>query len=305
MLLVRRAGFCTDEEYLVGRPKGRSGGGGGGPDADEPSGEVARLQSTPGRLVQPLESASYDAWVKLYRPDENTPNTAISYYTKGAVVGWLLDARVRKATAGKKSLDDVMWLAYSRYSGEKGYTPAEFRAVAREVAGPDAGLDAFFHKALETTDELDYTEALDWFGLRFKDEKDSDKDKEKDKSKEKAEPEPPKAWLGLVTKTDAGRLVVSAVRRDTPGFDAGFNAGDEILAVGDDRVRPETWGARMEQYRPGDKVVFLISRRDRLTRLDATFAKEPAKPWTLELDPKADDSRKQHREAWLKGDSAN
>jgi predicted metalloprotease with PDZ domain len=291
-LLVRRAGLCTDAEYLAGRPRSRRE-----PDSDEPTGDVAQLQMTPGRLVQPLESSSFDSWIKFYRPDENAANTAISYYTKGAVVGWLLDAKVRKVTGGKKSLDDVMRLAYARYSGARGYTPAEFRAAARDVAGTD--LSDWFRHALETTDDLDYAEALDWFGLRFKDDKPgADKDKEKSQGKE---PEPPRAWLGLVTKGDGGRLLVTQVKRGTPGFDAGFNVGDEILALGDDRVRPESWRDRMEQFRPGDKVSVLIARRDRLDRLAVVFAQEPPRPWTLEIDPTADEARPAHRRAWLDG----
>ena len=77
----------------------------------------------------------------------------------------MIDAEIRRATDGKKSLDDVMRLAFERYSGSKGYTPQEFRAIASEVAG--ANLAPWFHRALETTDELDYSEALRWFGLRF------------------------------------------------------------------------------------------------------------------------------------------
>jgi len=278
-LLVRRAGLETPDEYLTGRPRNRPANG-----DEPPPGDVATLQTTPGRLVQPLESSSYDTWIKFYRADENTPNTAVSYYTKGAVVGLLLDARIRKQTGGAKSLDDVLRLAYDRYSGAKGYTPAEFRATASEVAGAD--LAGFFHDVLETTGELNYDETLAWFGLRFKE----DKPKEGD---------PPRVSLGLITRAEGGRLLVSQVRRGTPGFDAGFNAGDEVLALGDDRVRPETWRDRMEQYRPGDKVSVLIARRDRLTRLDATFAPEPPKRYALEIDPKADPAAQARRKAWL------
>ena len=64
------------------------------------SGTIEELQTTPGRLVQSAELASFDAWIKYYRPDENSDNTSISYYTKGAVLGFLLDAKIRKATAG-------------------------------------------------------------------------------------------------------------------------------------------------------------------------------------------------------------
>jgi predicted metalloprotease with PDZ domain len=90
-LTLHRAGLITRDEYL-----------------DSVSDRIEELQTTPGRLVQSAEMASFDAWIKYYRPDENSINTAVSYYTKGSVVGLLLDARVRKATNGAKSLDDVM-----------------------------------------------------------------------------------------------------------------------------------------------------------------------------------------------------
>jgi predicted metalloprotease with PDZ domain len=130
------------------------------------SGSISQVQTAPGRLVQPVETASYDAWIKLYRRDENSANTSLSYYPKGAVIGFLLDAKIRAATDGRKSLDDVMLLALARYGGERGYTPEEFRKTASEVAGRD--LSAWFKQVLESTEELDYREALDWYGLRFK-----------------------------------------------------------------------------------------------------------------------------------------
>src|SRR5262249_59450720 len=91
--------------------------------------------------------------------------TKVSYYDKGPVIGFLLDARIQHATAGKKSLDDVMRLAYKRYSGERGFTPEQFRKIAEEVAGVD--LREWFRKAISSVEELDYAEALDWFGLHF------------------------------------------------------------------------------------------------------------------------------------------
>src|SRR6185295_4063467 len=131
----------------------------------ELSNAIRTLQSTPARLQQTAEMASFDAWIKQYRPDDNTVNSTISYYTKGAVLGFVLDARIRAATDDAKSLDDVMRLAFARYSGAKGFTPEDFRKTASEVAGTDLG--PWFTRALESTDELDYGPALDWFGLRF------------------------------------------------------------------------------------------------------------------------------------------
>ncbi|WP_165249364.1 M61 family metallopeptidase [Paludisphaera soli] len=285
-LIVRRAGLCTVAEYLAGDPPSAG--------EDRTINDVERLQTTPGRLVQPLEESSYDAWIKFYRRDENTPNTQVSYYVKGAVVAFLLDAEIRRATNDAKSLDDVMRLAYSRYSGDRGFTAEEFEKTAAEVAGTD--LAAFFRRALRTTDELDYAAACDWFGLRFakdKPEKKADADKDKDKDK------PAKAWLGLTTKNEDGRLVVGHVKRDTPGFEAGFNVGDEILGVGEDRIPPSQWSRRLEAFRPGDKVSVLIARRDRFQRLDVTFGLEPPRDWTLELLPEPTDAQKARRKAWM------
>ena len=119
-LLAARAGVITRDEYL-----------------NELGNLIAELQSTPGRLSMPVEDASFDAWIRYYRPDENSPNVAISYYTKGAVVGFLLDIEIRRATHNARSLDDVMRLAWQRYSGTRGFTPDEFRALVSEVAGRD------------------------------------------------------------------------------------------------------------------------------------------------------------------------
>ena len=78
--MLHRAGLSTRDEFLASL-----------------SDKIETLQTTPGRAVQSIASASFDAWIKLYRPDENSPNTSISYYVKGAVVAFLLDLRIRRA----------------------------------------------------------------------------------------------------------------------------------------------------------------------------------------------------------------
>ena len=148
-VLPKRAGIATKEEFL-----------------DSVSSQIEQVQTIPGRLVTPVNMASFDAWIKQYRPDENLANTSINYYPKGAVIAFLLDAKIRKATNGARTLDTGMQMAMQRYSGEKGYTPEQFYALMSEVAGTD--LKPWFAKAAESTDELDYTEALEYYGLRFR-----------------------------------------------------------------------------------------------------------------------------------------
>jgi predicted metalloprotease with PDZ domain len=247
-LLVHRAELSTAQEYF-----------------ESLSDKIEELQTTPGRSVRSATLASLDAWIKLYRPDENTPNTSISYYTKGAVIAFLLDAKIQRATAGAKSLDDVMREAYRQYSGSVGFTPEQFRALVERVAGLDLG--AFWRSAIEGTDELDYAEALDVFGLTFKKAVNGDR---------------PKAWIGAATRNDAGRLVVAHVRRNTPAFAAGLDVDDEIVAIDNVRVRADRLDERLEQYMPGDRVSLLVARRDRLTSVDVTLGSEPLKIWRLE-----------------------
>jgi predicted metalloprotease with PDZ domain/catechol 2,3-dioxygenase-like lactoylglutathione lyase family enzyme len=146
-LIVARSGLATSEQYL-----------------GTMSGHIRQLQRAPGRLKQSLAASSLETWTgEGFGP--RASDSTISYYVKGPVVGFLLDARIRRATNGVRSLDDAIRLAYERYSGERGYTEEEFLQVCQEVAGMD--LTEFFAKALFSTEELDYSEALDWFGLCF------------------------------------------------------------------------------------------------------------------------------------------
>jgi predicted metalloprotease with PDZ domain len=263
-VLLRRAGLITHDEYFSSL-----------------SDQIESVQTTPGRLVTSVNMASYDTWIKQYRPDENTANTTISYYPKGAVIGFLLDATIRAATGGTKSLDDGMRLALARYAGDKGYTADEFYRVMSEVAGAD--LRPFFAKAVESTDELDYTVALDFFGLGFG----------------RTDPADTRTDLGAATRADNGRLVVTAVRRGTPAIAAGINVDDEILAMDGVRVRADGLAARLAQYRPGDKVAVLVARRDRLVTLNVTLGRAPGSAWRLTLRPAITDEQKARIFAWL------
>jgi predicted metalloprotease with PDZ domain len=267
-LLLHRAGLSTREEFLASL-----------------STKIEALQTTPGRAVQSIVNASFDAWIKLYRPDENSPNTSISYYIKGSIVAFLLDVRIRHVTNGRRSLDDVMRVAYEKYSGERGYSEHEFRALVEDVAG--ASFESFWALALEGTGELDYAEALDTLGLRFK----------------TAEPEtgktPRRATLGAVTKIDGGRIVVAQVRRGTAAHEAGLNVDDEIIAIDEFRVRPDQLDVRMEQYVAGQRVSILVARRDQLIRFEVILGAEPSKSWQLEVDPSATAGQRAGLDFWL------
>ena len=119
-LLVKRAGLSTRDEFF-----------------EEMSGQIEAVQTTPGRLVTSVAMSSFDTWIKQYRPDENTPNTTVNYYPKGAVIAFLLDARIRDATGGAKSLDDAMRLAYAALLGPEGLHARSVLPGDERTAGTD------------------------------------------------------------------------------------------------------------------------------------------------------------------------
>ena len=142
-LLAARSGVGTVQDYLA-----------------IDSRHITDLQTKqPGRLVQTLEQASSQMFERI------PADRKVDYYVKGPVVGLVLDAHIRHHTNGKRSLDDVMRLEYRRWSGARGYTAAEFAQTVSDAAGFD--VSALLHTLTATTDEIDYTEMLDWFGLQF------------------------------------------------------------------------------------------------------------------------------------------
>jgi predicted metalloprotease with PDZ domain len=146
-LMLARAGLMTPEDFLGSM-----------------SSAIADLQKSPGRLVQSLEQSSMEVWTNSNSGVAASKGT-VSYYGKGNVVAFLLDAHIRRLTNGSKSFDDGMRLAYERNGGERGFTADELRATFEEVAGRN--VKPWFARAIGAPGELDYGEMLGWHGLRF------------------------------------------------------------------------------------------------------------------------------------------
>ena len=266
-LFLARSGVATPDEYLRALSE-----------------QVRSLQTTPGRLEQPVEQASYDAWIKYYRSDENTPNSAISYYVKGAVIGFVLDAHIRRATAGARSLDDVMRLMYTRFSADKGFSRDELRASVAEVVGPAHARDvrAWLARALETTAELDYTDALAWFGLRIAPRASA-----------------PRAYLGVATRTEDGKTIVSGIRRGSPAAAARLSLLDEIAAINGEPLEEGELADRLARVSPGSKIVLTTKRRNETRTIEMVLPADPGHAWELSPAPGATRDQSQHLDAWL------
>lgn len=275
-LLVARAGGTSSAELLK-----------------DLSTAIQELESTPGRKVQSLDESSFDAWIKFYRPDEGSPNTTVSYYGKGALLGFALDAKLQEATRGQQNLDAVMRLAFQRHSGAVGYTKAQLLQLVAEVGGLEVG--AWLEAQTAAPGELDLEPALRWYGLRRKPKDPVPAGETAGQARERLRKS---SWLGLETALKNGRLEVSKVRRDGPAQEAGVLVEDELLAVDGIRLTEASLDARLELFLPGDEVELLLSRRGRIERVRATIGERPA-PVNLERDPAASSGAKQHFDAWL------
>ncbi len=225
-LFLRRAGLIDDATWLQLQAK-----------------NINPLRQTPGRLVQTVAQASFDAWVKYYRVGENTPNATVSYYGKGALVALCLDLTLRQCGS---SLDDAMRTLWARTEGGP-LRESDLRRVLRQLAGRslDAELDAWVH----STDELPVEALLQAAGVKVQDE-----------------PVPLAQLLGLRINEAGGAVQIKTVLRGSAAEAAGLAAGDEWLGI---ELAPLKRGQAAEAWRIGklDEVAWLRGSRPRVTAL--------------------------------------
>lgn len=195
-LAVLRAGLMTRNEFISSLSR-----------------TVEGVQRTRGRKLQSLRDSSFDAWIKYYRPDENSSNTTISYYSKGAVVAFLLDAKIRKLTKGEKSLDDVMRMMFAEYE-ESGFTPEDFRKTASLVAGKD--LTEWFASVIDSTDELNFDD-IEAIGVMVPNKKPQPKPVVEKKADDKpAKPKPDSAKSESTKEKEAKEGAKQGTDKKTP-----------------------------------------------------------------------------------------
>jgi predicted metalloprotease with PDZ domain len=270
-LLVRRAGLMTDKQYL-----------------DIIARAAEDLQKTPGRLRQSLEEASFDAWIEYYRPDENTVNTAVSYYDKGALVALLLDLEIRRRSAGARSLDDVMRSLYEDfYKKDRNYTPEDFQRASERAAG--ASLQEFFDRYVRGRAELDWNAALNFVGLRL-DTKGEDAS---------GKPAAGGGYLGVNFATTGDRLRILNVPEGTPAYEAGLDAADQIVAVDGHRATRDFLDARLEEKRAGETLTLTVFRNDELRAIAVRLAARDGAAYRILPVRDPSDAQKRAYQSWL------
>ena len=252
-LVLRRAGLLDNAGYLRLLNK-----------------TINQVLQAPGRLVQSVAEASFDAWVKYYRQDDNTPNATISYYTKGALVALCFDLTLR--AEGHTTLDDVMrgvWVRCHQEGRDGPMREADFAAVLESMG--KRSFESELTHWVHGTGELPLQTLLQHHGVAVHDD-----------------PAQLAQQLG-VRVAEANGVHIKIVLRGGAAEKAGFAAGDEWLGV---ELPASSGGSGWRLQRlddvlmlagPAKKVTALVARDKRLLRLPLSLP-APATTWRLAVD---------------------
>lgn len=233
-LALMRAGYISRQDFL-----------------NTLSNYINNHENRAGSKIATLHEMSWDAWIKEYRPNENSKNNSYSYYSKGLIIGALLDMSICKFTNGKKSLDDVFKTLYKdfylnnkKYKDGIGYTDEDFLAICNKIAGVDLSSD--FNKWLNTTETPDY------IGI-FSNLEISSKKFETNKN----------SW-GINYESSNGKTVIKYVRNPGPSTELGLQVNDELIAINQIRINNDLEQTWLKIGKPTD--VHLIVNRGGIIR---------------------------------------
>ena len=181
---------------------------------------ITSVLRAPGRHVQSLGDSSFDAWIKFYRRDENSPNAIVSYYAKGALVALALDLTLRNAGS---SLDHLMRALWQRH-GQTGVGVPEdgVEALAIELAGSD--LSDFFARFVDGTEDPPLAALLGGFGVTHNLRPSEGSSDRGGKPGRNSDDDPPAGWLGA-SLSGGTQATLQHVFRDGPAERAGLAAG--------------------------------------------------------------------------------
>jgi predicted metalloprotease with PDZ domain len=250
---------------------------------------VTGVLRAPGRLRQSVAESSFDAWIKFYRQDENSPNALVSYYAKGSLVALALDLTLRQRG---RSLDDVMRALWQRY-GRTGIGVPEdgVERIAGEVAGAD--LRSFFGRFVEGTEDLPLAELLADFGVTLELRPAHGAG---DRGGKAASGPLPRASLGARVGADMKLVHVysgGAAER------AGLAPGDQLVALDGLKASSDTLRALLDRTAPGETVGVHAFRRDELLEHRLTLVAPALDTCVLRLADDAPPPALERRAAWL------
>lgn len=252
-LILRRAGLIDDAGY-----------------AKLLTDDTKAVLNTNAHRMQSLAQASFDAWIKYYRPCPNTPNSHVSYYRQGALAAWVLDATLRTKTRGKKSLDDVMRLMWQDFKlAKKHYSGIDSDDIP-EIFIRATGVDVtdLITQLTQTVLEVDYASIFKPLGVELKT---SDLPKER-------------SLLGISgTGSEAGFVVKTVYEQEAAQW-VGIAPQDIIIAIDGVRVKGNNLSDILSRYAEGDEMLIHAFRDDSLLAWQMLLGKEKTIASTVEIN---------------------
>ncbi|WP_242340800.1 MULTISPECIES: M61 family metallopeptidase [Anaeromyxobacter] len=272
-LALARAGLLDAGRYL--RNLGRA---------------LTQLERTPGARKMSVQEASFLAWVKHYRPDENSGNSAISYYLKGELVALALDLALRRAGS---SLDALLRALYARHEG-RGLPEDGVEQAAAELLGADAAR-RFFDRQVRGTEPLDLD--LELVGLRLRRRAAQGLDDKGGTPPKNGDERPAPGWAGFEL-AQGPKLAVASVQEGSPAHRAGLYAEDELVAEGGFRLDRAALWDRLGERGPGGSLRLTVFRRDELVEVTVPLAPWPEDTVWLEPVEAASEAQRAAFEEW-------
>jgi predicted metalloprotease with PDZ domain len=279
-ILLLRAGVIDAATYL-----------------DDLAEDWPKYASRPGRNVTPLAELSFEAWIKLYKPADNHTNRTVSYYEKGKWAALVLEVLLREATGGRRGVEDLfrrLWAEHRRHG--QGLGEADIEAAVAAIAGRPLG--AYFARYIRGNDELPVLALLRRAGVAvdsrppWQDEEDVTKARRC------------RGYTGITWAAGPGapaneRALIRNVVPGSPAFAAGLSYGDDVAAVGGQRVTAVTAPRRFADHAPGDRIEVHFFRRDTLRAVTLTLGTNPERRLALATDEHATPAQRAVRRGWL------
>ena len=265
-LFIRRSGILDNGEYF-----------------DFVDDEINAVMRYKGRFIQSVAESSFDAWIKLYRPDENSLNSGISYYTKGSLIALMLNIEIIKNTNAERSLDDAVKMLYDDFRKDEstGFSEERIKDICETVSGKN--LDGFWNKYITGTEDLPLNTYLGYCGAELINENDS-----------------LKSSLDIESANIKGKLIIRKVHAGGSAYESGVNANDELIAIEDIRVDPDSVKTILDNYSTGQKIKILVSRSGFLKEIFINLIKPLPKYKIREIESKRVDQVR-FFEKWING----
>ncbi len=246
--------------------------------------DINIVSNQPGAKVQPVTESSFDAWIKYYRPNENSKNTGISYYNKGAVLGAMLDLEILHATNAKTGLAEVMKAMYDEYykKQQRGYTGEEFKAMAEKMSG--LNLDNFYRDYVNGTSPIQYGVHLGHAGLTIINDNEGSS----------------KLSTGLTLSATTAKLTITGVERASAAWIGGLNVNDELIAADGNRINDKAELDNLLSFKKaGDKMEMLVARDGLIKKCVITLKTDDTAKYRIVADKNATAAQMQIRKKWL------